>query len=526
MHHPLRRAVQQRTSSRQRLTCNPRAGLIGLGVVVLALGAALGLAATLAPQYVGLTTASAASARTLNVARPTGVTGGDLMIAAIESRRASGQRVSAPAGWRLIRRDRAKRGRASLTQALYFKRAAAQEPGHYSWRLGRAASALGAIVVYRGIDAANPIAASSGRASHNVRVIPAPSLRHVPSGALLVGFFGHTGVGATKPPRGLKERLDRGDGGRRLRLWLESVDSSPAGAPVTGPKSATAAHRQRLAVGQLVALRLAGPIAPPPPPPQRPCTGAAAPAKYDHVVWVIFENHSYDQVIGSSSAPYFNQLAGRCGLATNYSAATHPSLPNYIALTSGSTQGVSDNGSPSQHPLNVPSIFSQLPAGGSRSLQESMPVNCALGNSGKYAVRHNPETYYTNVRTDCGTYDVPLGASPDISARFTFVTPNLCNDMHDCSVSTGDSWLSTFLPQLLSSSQYRAGKTAIFITFDEGSGNNRVVTIVVAPAVHAGARSGTTYTHYSLLRTTEELLGLGLIGNAQSATSMRRGFGL
>jgi hypothetical protein len=245
------------------------------------------------------------------------------------------------------------------------------------------------------------------------------------------------------------------------------------------------------------------------------------------VVWIVFENHAYGSIIGSSSAPYFNRLASVCGLATAYSAVTHPSLPNYIALTSGSTQGITDDGSPNQHPLDVPSIFSQLPGGGSRSLEESMPTNCDLSSSGRYVARHNPEAYYTNIRSDCNSYDVPLAATVDISARFTFVTPNLCNDMHDCSVSTGDNWLSSFLPGLLSSSQYRAGRTAIFITFDEGSGgDNRVVTLAVAPPVSPGARSGTSYTHYSLLRTTEEMLGLGLLGNAATATSMRPGFGL
>ena len=261
---------------------------------------------------------------------------------------------------------------------------------------------------------------------------------------------------------------------------------------------------------------------------QPPCSGASAPARYEHVIWILFENHSYRSIIGSSAAPYLNGLAGLCGLATNYSAVAHPSLPNYIALTSGSTQGITDDGSPSQHPLDVPSIFGQLPHGGSRSLQESMPANCSLGSSGRYVARHNPEAYYTNIRADCGAYDVPLGNVADISARFTFVTPNLCNDMHDCSVATGDAWLSGFLPQLLASTEYGGGKTAIFITFDEGagSGGQQVATLVVAPPVRPGARSDTPYTHYSLLRTTEEMLGLGFLGNAASATSMRAGFGL
>lgn len=300
------------------------------------------------------------------------------------------------------------------------------------------------------------------------------------------------------------------DVGRRLRVRVTASNAAGSGSARSRPTAIVSPGGS-----------------PPPPPPNAPCAGTSPPARYAHVVWILFENHSYGSIIGASSAPYFNQLASLCGLATNYSAISHPSLPNYIALTSGSTQGLTDDGSPSQHPLSVPSIFSQLPGGGSRSLEESMPANCSPGNSGRYVVRHNPEAYYTNIRAECGSYDVPLGSTPDISARFTFVTPDLCNDMHNCPVATGDRWLSTFLPQLLASSEYRAGKTAIFITFDEGSGgNNKVATIAVAPPVRPGARSGTAYTHYSLLRTTEEMLGLGLLGNAASATSMRAGFGL
>jgi phosphatidylinositol-3-phosphatase len=234
-------------------------------------------------------------------------------------------------------------------------------------------------------------------------------------------------------------------------------------------------------------------------------------------VWIVFENHSYKQIIGSSSAPYLNQLAGKCGLATNATAIRHPSLPNYIGLTSGSTQGITDDGSPSKHPLNVPSIFSQLRSGGSRSLQESMPGNRALGSSGRYAVRHNPEAYYTNVRGDCTNYDVPLTSPANISARFTFVTPNLCSDMHDCSVSTGDSWLAGFLPHLLASSQYRAGKTVIFVTFDEGSGDNHIVTIVVAPPVHR--RGPQRHGLHALLAPADDR------GDARARPARQRGLG-
>jgi len=237
------------------------------------------------------------------------------------------------------------------------------------------------------------------------------------------------------------------------------------------------------------------------------------------------ENESYGSIIGSGSAPYINSLANTYGLATNYSAISHPSLPNYIALTSGSDQGITDDSDPSSHQLNVPSIFSELTGGTSRSLEQNMTSSCARGNAGEYAARHNPEAYYTNLGTDCSSYDVPLGAVPDLSARFTFVTPNLINDMHDGTIADGDNFLSSFVPALLATPQYQFGTTAIFVVWDEGSGSsNQVPCLVISPYTH-GVKDATPYTHYSLLRTTEELLGLPLLGNAASANSMRGKFG-
>ena len=259
-----------------------------------------------------------------------------------------------------------------------------------------------------------------------------------------------------------------------------------------------------------------------------PCGVAGTPpATYAHVIWILFENKLYSKIIGSSSAPYINGVAKKCGLATNYYAVGHPSLPDYIALTSGSTQGITDDSGPSSHRLTAASIFSQLGSGW-RSLDESMPGNCYLSNSGQYLVRHNPAAYYTNIRTVCNSRDVPLGTTPDISARFTFVTPNACNDMHNCSISTGDKWLSTFLPKILNSSTYAAGSTAVFVTWDESdsSSSNRVPTLVISPRTAVGALSSTTFNHYSLLRTTESMLGLGCLAKACNAASMRSAFHL
>ena len=258
----------------------------------------------------------------------------------------------------------------------------------------------------------------------------------------------------------------------------------------------------------------------------KPCTGAAV-RPYSHVVWILMENRASSQVEDSPSAPYLARLGGECGMGTKYSGISHPSLPNYIALTSGGTQGVSDDADPSTHPLQVPSIFSLLGSDW-RALEEAMPSSCALTGGGEYAVRHNPPAYYTNIRGACAAQDVPLGPVPDLSARFTFITPNLCDDMHDCSTLTGDAWLEREMGQILSTAQYRSGSTAVFITFDENdAGGSLVPLYVVAPSVHPGTRSAAAFDHYSLLRTTEELLGLRpLLGRAASAASMAAAFNL
>jgi hypothetical protein len=273
-----------------------------------------------------------------------------------------------------------------------------------------------------------------------------------------------------------------------------------------------------------------------------PCgTSSTPPAAWKHVIWILMENHSYSQIIGSSSAPYINQLAGKCGLATNYYAITHPSLPNYIALTSGNTWGIADDNPPSSHPLSVASIYSQVKAAGGtwRDYEESSPGNCPKADSGSYVVHHDPAPYYTSISADCAKWDVPMGTTSsgnflnDLNANtlptFAFVTPNNCDNMHNCSISTGDSWLQSWVPKIVASPGYQAGGTALFITWDEDdrSANNHIATIVVSPSTPAGTTSSLVFDHYSLLRTAEELLGLpSYLANAASAASMSQAFHL
>jgi phospholipase C len=286
--------------------------------------------------------------------------------------------------------------------------------------------------------------------------------------------------------------------------------------------------------------------------PQRICgtSHASPPHVYRHVVWIWLENKSYDQVVGNGAAPYINHtLIPGCGLATNYHNITHPSLPNYIAATSGLGYAAlgrfaSDCAPQGSCTTRARSIFAQVRSW--RAYEESMPANCAKRNSGEYAVKHNPPPYYTGL-AGCSSKDVPYarfqrnlraGTLP----AFSFVTPNLCNDSHSCPLTTGDKWLRKQLPGLFESRAYKSGRTAVFITFDEGSdtlGSSdrcaanttdagcRVATIVVSPYTHPGTRSGTLFDHYSLLRTTEQLLGVHrFLGGASHARSMRRAFGL
>jgi hypothetical protein len=244
------------------------------------------------------------------------------------------------------------------------------------------------------------------------------------------------------------------------------------------------------------------------------------------------ENRSQD-LLHSPGAPYLSQLARTYGYATDYRAIAHPSLPNYIALTSGATHGVSRDwgpgvpGQPMTYGLDVPSIFSQLPGGRSRSLAESMTTNCERSNRFPYLIRHNPEAYYTNLGSECSNYDLPFGPRPDLSAAFTFIAPNAIHDMHDGTIQDGDRFLASYIPKLMATRQYRSGRTVIFIAWDESesdSGVNRVPLIVISPHTH-GVVDGHAYSHYSLLRTTEQLLRLPLLANAHAASSMLGRFG-
>ena len=319
--------------------------------------------------------------------------------------------------------------------------------------------------------------------------------------------------------------------------------------------------RMRLAAGALGALTaallsVAGPAraaapaaAATQPSASHPCGTQAKPGTYRHVIWIFMENHSYGTIIGSSQAPYINTVAKECGVVTNDHNITHPSLPNYIAATSGLSYSALHGFLPDCSPggscdTSARSIFGQGETW--KSYEESMPSACDHGNSGQYAVRHNPAVYYTTLR-GCSSSDVPYSRlATDLARnqlpRFSFITPNLTDDMHNGTVADGSKWLSRNLPVILSSAEYRGGSTVVFITWDEGEGGHyasgehcatnttdvscRIATLVISPSTKAGTRSGTLFNHYSLLGTAEQLLGLPKLGMAASSPTMTKAFNL
>jgi phosphatidylinositol-3-phosphatase len=284
-----------------------------------------------------------------------------------------------------------------------------------------------------------------------------------------------------------------------------------------------------------------------------PCGSVATAPTYKHVIWIFMENYSFSNIIGSSQAPYENSLASECGLATNYHNISHPSLPNYLAATSGLSTSIF-GGLPWTSYLDcnpgilcetsAPSIFGQGESW--KAYEESMPSNCDKSDSGEFAARHDPPAFYTSLST-CSTFDVPYTQlATDLANNslpaFSFITPNLIDDMHDGTIADGDNWLKANLPTILNSSEYTDGSTAVFITWDEGENGSyadgehcatntkdvscHVATLVISPSTAAGTKSGTLFNHYSLLATAEQLLGLPKLGKAATATSMVSAFNL
>jgi hypothetical protein len=247
-------------------------------------------------------------------------------------------------------------------------------------------------------------------------------------------------------------------------------------------------------------------------------SAVAAVPRPDHVVIVLFENTAEESIIGNPDAPYFNQLADTGANFTNSFAIEHPSQPNYLDLFSGGNQGVTSDSCP--HTFDADNEGAQLIAAGltftgySEDLPSPGSTDCTAGD---YARKHSPWVNFSNVPTEDNQ---PFDAFPtDYSTLPTvsWVIPNLCNDMHDCSIGTGDTWLKDHLDSYV---QWAASHNSVLITtFDEddSAGDNQIPTIINGQSIKPGAYDE-RIDHFSVLRTVEDMYGLPHAGAAEQAT--------
>ena len=281
---------------------------------------------------------------------------------------------------------------------------------------------------------------------------------------------------------------------------------------------------------------------------------------FNYLVAIVLENHGLGDILGSTSAPYMNQLASTYGVALNYTGVNHPSLPNYLALLSGQefySWSAGDCGpSPSCNAGAAPNIVDSLEARGLswKAYMENYPSNCGsqcssggcfLGDNGLYAARHDPFVYFGDIVNSTARCDriVPANstesssldggllsdlASPSTSSNLMWLTPNLCNDMHDCSVSTGDTYLSEIVPKILDSNLFTHQKAALFITFDEGNTafpSDYVYSVWAGRDIKTAFVSTTPYSHFSFLSTIEQVWHLHpLTSNDSTANPMNAFF--
>ena len=256
------------------------------------------------------------------------------------------------------------------------------------------------------------------------------------------------------------------------------------------------------------------------------CGGAQA-AKppvppFQHVVVVVMENKSKAEVLGNDDAPYFNALASRYAVLTHYGGVSHPSLPNYLALISGSTHGIrSDCTDCTVSGRNLADTLDHAHRTW-KAYAEKLPRAGWLGpRTGLYVKRHVPFLYFRDILASSArrrdvvpmrqlSTDLTAGRLPD----FSLVVPDLCHDMHDCTVAQGDDWLGRFLPPLLRSS--RLAHSVIFVVFDEPlamyPGSNPVPAIALGRLVRPDSEYRAKTSHYGLLRTIEDAWGLPRLG--------------
>jgi hypothetical protein len=256
---------------------------------------------------------------------------------------------------------------------------------------------------------------------------------------------------------------------------------------------------------------------------------------FDHIFIITFENREYDKIIGNLLMPTFNTFAKNYSLLTQYYAVAHPSLPNYIAMIGGDTFGIQENCKDCF--INAPSLADEIEASGRtwKTYQEDMDIPCGLGSQdeSEYVQKHNPFIYFDPIRTNqerCERSVVPLETlQSDLEAgtlpNYAFITPNMCNNAHDCPLFLADRWLDRTLKRLIPALEEDGPNYLIVLNWDEGQqdggccnlpepAGGRIAVVLISPLVKSHFTDSTPYSHYSLLKTIENSWDLPYLGHS------------
>ena len=258
---------------------------------------------------------------------------------------------------------------------------------------------------------------------------------------------------------------------------------------------------------------------------------------FDHIILIVLENRDYSVAMDGKSMPGLVALAQKYVQLSNYYAVSHPSLPNYLALMSGSTQGVKSDCTNCF--VNADNLGDEVAKSGRtwKAYLESMPSPCFVGDAQPYAQKHNPLLYFDSIRSNASVCDqsiIPLTQlDADLSANqlpnFAYIMPNLCNSGHDCSADTADKWVGDMVAKLQASPAL-GQNSLIIITFDEasssdktsccgsGKGGGHVAAILISPLAKPGFTDDTPYSHYSLLKTILTAWNLPQLGKTDNST--------
>jgi hypothetical protein len=259
--------------------------------------------------------------------------------------------------------------------------------------------------------------------------------------------------------------------------------------------------------------------------------GSAGVPNFSHVIIIIMENEEYSSVIDNVLMPNLNKWAKQYTLLSQYYAVTHPSLPNYIALTSGDTHNIKSDCTNCF--LNSQSLPDLIEASGRtwKAYMEDMPSPCFIGDQGLYAQKHDPFIYYNSIRNNqqrCQNIVPMTQLASDLSnnqlPNYSWISPNLCNSGHNCKLDTVDSWLGNVVPMIMKSPAFDKNSLLV-LTFDEGdskssccglpkSAGGQIVTVLISPLVKTNFEDRTPYDHYSLVKTIAAAWGLEPLGHA------------